>query len=263
MKQYALFGNPVEHSISPKMHNSVFKALNINAVYSKHKLIDPNELKPLFKKLNLHGANITVPHKEVAYTTCNSIQGVAKEIKAVNTIIENDDNLIGYNTDAPGFLMAIEEFLPLKNALILGAGGTARAIACALIHQGLHVSLVNRSKNRLNNFNDIDIQTSTWDTFQVKNFDIIINTTSAGLDDNSLPMPLELLMPTIKNAKCAFDVIYHKATPFLNMCKQKSLTCKDGENMLLYQGVLAFNIFTNGQFDQKTITNIMLQAFTS
>lgn len=261
MKQYSIFGNPVEHSISPKMHNSAFKKFGINAHYSKYKLENTVNLKKIFYELNLDGANITVPHKEVAYESCDKIKGIAQQIKAINTIIKKDNELIGYNTDAPGFIMAIEEFLPLKSALILGAGGTAKAIACALKHEGLQVSVVNRSQKRLESIKDLDIMTYTWDTFRKGSFDIIINTTSAGLNDNLLPLPKKLLLSTIKDIQFAFDVIYHKKTPFLDICTQNNLTCKDGKDMLLYQGVLAFNLFFDNTFNKKEIIHVMQKTF--
>lgn len=263
MKQFAIFGNPVEHSISPLMHNLAFQAFNLNANYSKHKLEDGKALKDLFNTLGLSGANVTVPHKEVAYELCDEIKGVAKKIQAINTIIKQNDKLIGYNTDAPGFIMAIHDFLPLKSALIIGAGGTAKAIACALMQENLHVSLVNRSEARLQSFKNLDISTFTWDNFKPKAFDLVINTTSAGLNDDLLPLPQDLLTPTLQNTKFAFDVIYHKITPFISLCKKNNLTCKDGKDMLLYQGVLAFNLFFENKFNEKSIITSMKQAFIS
>jgi shikimate dehydrogenase len=117
MKQFSLFGNPVEHSISPKLHNAAFKALGIDANYSKTLLENGDELREQFLELRLCGANITVPHKEAAFAMCDDVAGIAREIEAVNTIVKKDTRLIGFNTDAGGFLRAIKEFGEIKNAL--------------------------------------------------------------------------------------------------------------------------------------------------
>lgn len=259
MKHYAVFGNPIKHSISPSMHNAGFKLLQIQANYTKHKLENGQKLRQTFEALNLSGANITVPFKEVAFSQCDEVRGIAKEIKAVNTLIKEEDKLIGYNTDAPGFIKAIEEFFPLKSALIIGAGGTAKAIACALLQKGLHVNVVNRSAKRVEGFKNLPIQTFTWENFTPTSYEIIINTTSAGLNDNALPLPKELLEQSVKKARYAFEVIYNKPTPFFLTCKENNLITKNGLDMLLYQGVLAFELFTSVKADEKLI-RVMRQS---
>lgn len=251
MNLFALFGNPVSHSKSPRMHNCAFRHLGLKDIYTRYKLEDPSKLKEIFLKLQLSGANITVPHKEVAYLQCDEVCKIAKDIKAVNTIIRKNDKLIGYNTDADGFYMSIKDMLPLKNALIIGAGGSAKAISCILKNNNIEVSILNRSKEKLKNFTDF--QTNTWTNFKPKKYELLINTTSAGLNDDELPAPKDIILSLIKSAKFAFDAIYHKQTPFIKLCKQHNLTCKNGEDMLLYQGVLAFELFTDSKINADTI----------
>lgn len=262
MKLFALFGNPVNHSISPRLHNLALKGLHVNAIYTRYLLENGEDLRKKFFDLKLSGANITVPFKEFAFNQCDEIRGIAKEIKAINTIVNKNNQLIGYNTDAPGFIYAIKDFLPLKSALILGAGGTSKAISCALKNEGIMVDIVNRSKKRLDDFKNLGFGLYDWDSYEAKPYDIIINTTSAGLHDNFLPLQENLLLPTLKNTKYAFDVIYHKQTPFLFTCKQNNLTCKDGKSMLLYQGVLALEIFLDNKYNQDDIGRFMKRAFT-
>lgn len=252
-KYYAIIGKPVSHSSSPRMHNSAFEKLKMDSIYTRYLLNDGAELKKKFLSLGLSGANVTVPYKEDAFNQCDEVMGIAKDIKAVNTIILNDKKLIGYNTDAPGFMQSIKEFYPLKSALILGAGGTAKAISLAMKKNGIYVSVVNRSEKRLKAFDAYGFDLFTWDSFTPKSYDIIVNTTSAGLNDDSLPMPKNMLDKLLSNAKFAFDVIYHKDTPFIKMCKDYNVTYKNGKDMLLYQGVLAFELFTGVAQDDSLI----------
>ncbi len=251
MKKFKIFGNPLSHTLSPHMHNSAFKILNIDARYFTCELKDGSKIKEVFLSQNLSGANITVPFKEQVFTQCDEVRGIAKEIKAVNTIINQNGKIIGFNTDAPGFIISIKEFLPIKSALVLGAGGTAKAISCALKDKNIHVEILNRSQKRLKSFNEF--KTYAWENFTPKQYDIIINTTSAGLSDENLPAPKELLTKTLMQANFAYDVIYHKKTPFLNLAHTLNITCKNGKDMLLYQGVLAFELFTNTKANQQTI----------
>jgi shikimate dehydrogenase len=243
------------------MHNTVFKTLGINACYTRTHLADGALLKETFFAKKLNGANVTVPHKEAAFNACDEVRGVAKEIGAVNTLIEENGRLIGYNTDADGFYAAIQSFGSLTNALILGAGGTARALAIILRHHNITPTILNRSENRLHYFQENGFETYTWDNFLAAKYDIIINTTSAGLSDNALPIEESLLMNLLDNAMCAVDVIYGKETPFLSAIKKASLPYKDGSNMLLAQGVLANILFVNGRYSAHEIEPIMQRSF--
>ncbi|MDR3328424.1 MAG: shikimate dehydrogenase [Prevotellaceae bacterium] len=257
MKQFSVFGNPIEHSISPKLHNAAFKALRIDANYSKTLLENGGKLREKFLELRLCGANITVPHKEAAFAMCDDVVGIAREIEAVNTIVQKNARLIGFNTDAGGFLRAIKEFGEIKNALILGAGGTAKAIAFMLKENGVSVDILNRSKERLSFFQEKGFLAFSHEDFRVKKYDIVINTTSAGLKDDALPAPRELINEILKNAKFGFDVIYGRQTPFLHLCEENTLTYKDGLDMLLYQAVLAFNLFFDNAYDEGEIAKAM------
>lgn len=261
MKIFTIFGDPVSHSRSPLMHNSVFKTLGINACYTRTNLADGALLKETFFAKKLNGANVTVPHKEAAFQACDEVRGVAKEIGAVNTLIEENGRLIGYNTDADGFYSAIQSFAPLSNALILGAGGTARALAIVLHHHNITPTILNRSENRLQYFHENGFEAYTWESFKPNSYDIIINTTSAGLSDDSLPIEESILINLLNNARCAVDVIYGKETPFLSAIKKASLPYKDGSNMLLEQGVLANLLFINTNSSAEKIRAIMSETF--
>jgi len=250
---FAIFGNPVEHSKSPQMQNAGFKYLKYNGEYIKHLVEDGKEIKNIFLNNGYKGANITVPHKEFAYANADEVRGLAQKIKAVNTYINEDGKVIAYNTDAPGFLKAIESFGTIKKILLLGAGGTAKAISLALQNSNIDVTVLNRSEGKLKFFKEHNIKCYSWENFQAEKYDLIVNSTSAGLKDENLPCKKEVLEPLLKQAKFAFDCVYGKITPFLALAKENGCEIKDGEDMLLFQGVLAFEYFTNTKADKNLV----------
>ncbi len=251
---YLIFGNPVSHSKSPLMHNYFFKKQNINECYGRFCLENGEEIINKFKKLKIKGANVTVPHKEAAFKLCDEVRGIAKEIGAVNTLVLENDKVIGYNTDAPGFLEAIKEF-SYKNVLIIGAGGTAKALSLVLPE----ADILNRSESRLSYFKVKNKNCFKWDDIVNFNYDLIINTTSAGLNDNNYPAPVEILKKLFSNAKYAVDVIYSKETPFLKLAKDFNLLTKTGLDMLVYQGILAMELFLGKELDKKETAKIYFE----
>ena len=261
MRLFAIFGDPVAHSRSPLMHNHVFKSLGFKGCYTRIHLKDGSRLRETFFELGLSGANITVPHKEAAFQACDEIRGFANKVGVVNTIIEEDGKLIGYNTDADGFIFSIKPFGTIKTVLILGAGGTAKALSERFRDEQMDVTLMNRSEGRLESYKEAGFKTATWETIEIKSYDLIVNTTSAGLDDENLPAPLEILKPLLERSSFAADAIYGKLTPFLKLCKELDLRAKDGADMLLGQGVLANNYFTNGSYELQDIENSMQESF--
>lgn len=250
---FTIYGNPVEHSKSPQMQNAGFRYLNFDGKYTKTYLEDGNNLKDTFLQHNMNGANITVPHKENAFRLADQVRGMATKIGAVNTYIEENGKVIGYNTDASGFMMAISKFQNIKRVLLLGAGGTAKAIAVALIEQNIDVVVLNRSQNRLDFFEELGCEVFHWENFDLSNYDLIVNSTSAGLKDDLYPVSLKLLKLLVQSSKYAFDCIYGKMTPFLKIAQEYGSICKDGEDMLLYQGVIAFELFTGTKADDELI----------
>jgi shikimate dehydrogenase len=257
-KLFALFGNPVSHSKSPLLHNSLFKHLAIGACYTRYLLQDGNLLKEKFLSLGLDGINITVPFKEDAYSACDELDGYAKSIGAVNTIVLRDGKLHGFNTDAPGFIASLEGFLPV-NALILGAGGTARALVFALRSSGVDVVVANRSEGRLEFFRQNGFETTTFDMLDGNNnFELIINTTSAGLSSDELPCEQSKLVELLSKTKFAYDCIYHE-TLFLKMAKELDKKHKNGLDMLICQAFFAFELFIDKEIDKKMI-GVMKEA---
>ena len=243
------------------MHNLSFQGLGVDACYTRHLLEDGTKLKETFFALRLKGVNVTVPHKEHAFNACDVLDPFAKKIGVVNTIVERAGLLYGYNTDAPGFLKAISEFENIKTVLFLGAGGTAQSTSIILRDEGYDVSLLNRSEARLEKYKEEGFETYTFDTFSPKPYDLVINMTSAGLEDENLPAPKELLNTVIPTAKACVDVIYGKETPFLRLAKSHKKPTKDGSDMLLYQGIIAFEHFTQNAYTFEQIEVYMKKAF--
>lgn len=267
MKLFAIFGDPVEHSRSPLMHNSVFKNLKYKACYTRVHLRDGSKLRETFLSLKLAGANITVPHKEEAYKACDEVRGFAKSVGVVNTIVNENGKLIGYNTDADGFMFAIDEFKKkfdktAPSALILGAGGTSRALSEMLTLKNINVTVLNRSENNAEFFKQLGINFYTWEDFKITHkYDLVVNTTSAGLKDEELPAPKKLIEDILNNTSFVADAIYGKMTPFLKLAEKKGITYKDGADMLLGQGVLANELFTNGELKTEDIKTYMSKSF--
>jgi len=250
----------VAHSISPLLHNNTIQNLKLDACYIRTFLENGEDIIRKFNQLKLDGANVTVPHKENAYLLCDEARGISKDIGAVNTLVKEEEKIIGYNTDAPGFFEAIKSFKNVKSALILGAGGTAKAIAFILRKNGIVPIILNRSSERLIFFKENNFKSFSWDDFTKERYDLVINTTSAGLKDENLPLEKNLLNNIMQSSNYAFDVIYGKSTPFIKLAHNNKLLSKDGSQMLINQAVFAFNLFYQNKFNPKVIESYMKKA---
>ncbi|MDA3051782.1 shikimate dehydrogenase [Campylobacter sp. JMF_02 ED1] len=258
MHKFAVFGNPISHSISPLMHNLAIKELGLDAFYGRVLLKTATDLKQKFLNLGLNGANITVPFKLEAHRISDELSEAAREIGSVNTLVRKNSKFYGYNTDAPGFYEAIREFGSLKRVLVLGAGGTTRAIGYILAKNGVKFDILNRSEKEPENFKCENFY--TYENFKFQSYDLVVNSTSAGLKDDFLPAPAEILDAVFKEAKFAFDAIYGKITPFLDLASTHGVRTKDGREMLINQGALAFNLFYDNKFDTAQIAEFMARA---
>ncbi|WP_104697866.1 MULTISPECIES: shikimate dehydrogenase [unclassified Helicobacter] len=249
-KQFCVFGNPIHHSLSPMMHNYAFDCLkndlNFRGSYGRFLLQDSSKLAQTFFDLRLDGANITLPFKEEAFRQSDRVEGIAEKIQAVNTWVLRDKKIYGYNTDAMGFYETIKDFC-FQNALILGAGGSAKAIAFILQEKGIEPTILNRSKDRIG---DLEQHFDCYipQTLKMKSYDLVINATASSLQ-NILPFDKNLIQEILKSAKYAYDLAYMQTTPFLELARQFA-PVQNGKNMLIAQGVLAFEIFCNKSFPQ-------------
>ena len=247
MKKYLVIGNPINHSLSPKLHNHWLKENNINAVYDKKKL-DENDLKNIIldvKKQKINGINVTVPFKKSVISFLDELSTEAKDTKSVNTIYFQNGKLIGHNTDIEGFKLAIKASkfdVSGKKIFILGAGGVVPSIIFALRKMGaLEITISNRTKNKAEIIKTLfdDLAIVNWG--EVPHFDMVINATSLGLNNND---ELNLDFSKIEKEKFFYDVIYNpKETSFLKKAKAKGNKIENGKKMFIYQAAASFNIW--------------------
>tara|TARA_B100000029_G_C17428871_1_gene907123 strand:+ start:260 stop:1048 length:789 start_codon:yes stop_codon:yes gene_type:complete len=246
VKKYLVIGNPVEHSLSPKLHNYWIRENNIYAVYDKKKLQEI-ELKNIVfdvKEGKLSGVNVTIPFKKAIIPFLDELTAEANKTQSVNTIYYQDGKTIGHNTDIAGFDLAIKYAkydLTNKKVFLLGAGGVAPSIIYSLKKMNISkIMLSNRTKEnaeRLKNlFKDIEIV----DWGQTVDFDMIINATSIGLKEED---KIELDYSNIKN-KFFYDVIYNPSESyFLKKAKTFGNRAENGKMMFIYQAHQAFSIW--------------------
>ena len=246
-------------------------------MYGRFCLDSGEDLKNTFFRLNLSGANITVPFKEHALYQADELDSLAQEIGALNTLVlESSGKLKGYNTDASGFVESIRDFMPnpdfapntAKSALVLGAGGSAKAVACILTKYGLEVQVANRSDSKRDFYASRGIEYCLFSELEERDFDIVINATSASLQ-GELPLPKNLLSKIFARARLAYDLMYGKnLTPFLALAKDCHIDYKDGKDMLLWQAAKALVLFISAQnpsnpYQENQIYALMSQAINS
>lgn len=245
-----LFGYPVEHTLSPAMHNAAFEAMGLDYCYVPF-LVHPEYLEDAVKAiraLGLSGVNVTVPHKEKVLLFLDEIHEEASFIGAVNTIVNSDGKLTGYNTDGRGFIQSLLEndiSIEAKNILIIGAGGASRAISYYLSQKTQTLSLYDIDKEKLeklvqdlkkirNNVSRLD------DISNIEKYQIIINATPLGLKEKD-PLPFNVSL--LKKEQTVCDLIY-KQTRLLEEASKKGCVTLNGLGMLLWQGVFAFELWT-------------------
>jgi len=268
-KVLGLLGYPVEHSLSPAMHNAAFKHLGLDCCYLTFP-VKPELLKDAVKAvkaLNLAGANVTMPHKENIIPLLDQVDADASFIGAVNTIVNSNGKLMGYNTDGRGFMRSLSEAqisVDRKNVLILGAGGASRAIGFYLAKKASALfiydidrkkagKLIRDLKKIKGNVSFFSYQRSAISS-QLDDIDIIINATPLGLKKGDpLPVDINLLKP--RHVIC--DLIY-KNTPLLQKASMKGCRTLNGLGMLLWQGVFAFELWTG----KKPPVEVMRKALT-
>ena len=258
MNKYLVIGNPIDHSLSPKLHNYWIKKNNLKAVYDKKEL-NSDDLKDLIEKVrekNISGINVTVPFKKEIIPHLDRLTLDAEATQSVNTIIlTNDGKIVGHNTDINGFENAIKDTkynLLGKKVLVLGSGGVAPSIIFALYKMKVSsVTLTNRTRSKaeyLQNFyNGIVVEENSQnkikvvDWGEVPEFDMVINATSVGLNNGD---NLDLDFSKTGKNKFFYDVIYNpKETNFLKMGNNLGSKTENGKKMFIFQAAEAFKIW--------------------
>ena len=247
MKKFLVIGNPIDHSLSPKLHNYWIKKNKINAIYEKQKLENSDLEKLLFqvKEKKIYGINVTVPFKNSIIPFLDELTLGAKATKSVNTIYLENNKIIGHNTDIGGFETSIYRSnvdLANKKILILGAGGVVPSIIYALTKMKVsEITLSNRTQEKAENLKKHfkDIKIIKWG--DIIDFDMIINATTLGLKEKD---KINLNFPTSCKNKLFYDVIYNpKETIFLKKGKNLGNNIINGKLMFIYQALLAFDIW--------------------
>ena len=247
IKKYLIIGNPVSHSLSPKIHNYWFNQNKVNSVYEKKELVE-KELPDIIQNIRdgkISGINVTVPFKQKIIPFLDKLSKLSKETQSVNTVYLKNNKVIGDNTDVYGFDKSIKKKgieLKDKTALILGAGGVVPSIICAL--EGLllkKIYLTNRTIKKAEQLQEKYPKLEIIKWGELVNFDIIINATSVGL---KVEDKIDLDLKKISEKKFFFDTIYNPPTTnFLNEAKINGHLTMNGKLMLIYQAQKAFEIW--------------------
>ena len=248
-KKFLVIGNPIEHSLSPKLHNYWIKKNNLEASYDK-KLLEQDGIQQLIFDLReekIHGLNITVPFKKAVIPFLDILSDEARSSQSVNTIYKVKDKIIGDNTDIEGFKIGLErtnQIIKNKEALILGAGGVVPSIIIALKKMKISkINLSNRTKSKALEIKKLFPEIDIIEWGKVSNFDIIINATSIGLNYKD---EISIDYKNISQDKFFYDVIYNpKETNFLKKAKEFGAHTENGKMMFIYQAQKAFFIWHN------------------
>ena len=249
MRKYLVIGNPITHSLSPKLHNHWIKENNIDAFYDK-KQLNESDIEGVVGDMRngkIDGINVTVPFKKSVIPFLDQLTPLAAEVQAVNTIFKKNNKIIGDNTDIGGFEKGLEHInygVKNKKIFILGAGGVAPSIILALKRLGAaKITLSNRTKEKAENLKKIysDLEIIVWG--QNTDFDMIINATSLGLKNDD---QIKLNFSNSKPNKLFYDVIYNpNKTNFLLEGEKLGNKIENGKMMFIYQAQLAFKIWHN------------------
>ena len=247
MKKYLVIGNPIEHSLSPKLHGYWIKKNNIDAIYEKQKLSE-NEIKGLIlevKEKKLNGINVTVPFKKTVIPYLDQLSLEAESTQSVNTIYLNDNIVVGHNTDISGFELGIKnlKFEPKdKKIFILGAGGVVPSIIFALNKMKVsEITISNRTKDKAEDLKNLFKNLKVVDWGHIPKFDMIINATSVGLNKED---QINLDFSKVGKNKFFYDVIYNpKETNFLKIGKKTGNEIENGKLMFIYQAFSAFKVW--------------------
>ena len=247
MKKYLVIGNPIEHSLSPKLHNYWIKNNNINAIYEKKK-INEDKIESLIlevKEKKLNGINVTVPFKKTVIPYLDRLSLEAKNTQSVNTIYLDNNKIVGHNTDISGFELGIKNSkfeATGKKIFILGAGGVVPSIIFALSKMKVSsITISNRTNDRAESLKNFFKNLKVVDWGVIPEFDMIINATSVGLNKDD---QINLDLSKVGKNKFFYDVIYNpKETNFLKIGKKMGNETENGKLMFIYQAFTAFKVW--------------------
>ncbi|MCP8967197.1 shikimate dehydrogenase [Ectobacillus ponti] len=273
-KLYGVIGNPIGHSLSPLMHNDALSHLGIDAHYHAFRIKEEqleNAVKG-FRAIEISGFNVTTPHKVDVMRYLDEVDELAGQIGAVNTVVNRNGALVGYNTDGIGYIRSLQsiskEPLQEKRILLLGAGGASRAIFFSLAALGVReADIANRTASRAQELIDacryeIASKAITMEQAEAQQheYDIIINTTTVGMSPHVADTPLPIR--SLKRGAIVSDIIYNPfETRLLREAREAGAIVQNGVDMFVYQGALAFEYWTGqwpdvGRMKQTVITKL-------
>jgi shikimate dehydrogenase len=278
-KLCGIIGDPIEHTMSPAMHNAAFKKSGLNYLYLpfRVKSEDLGEAIDGVRALNIRGLNVTIPHKVSVIPFLDKLDSLVDGIGAVNTIVNDEGVLMGYNTDATGFLRTLIEggIEPRgKNVVILGAGGASRAISFILAERGASLVILNRLleldwaeelASRISEFFGKQVEALELDEKNLakvlEKADIVVNATSVGMSPkiDETPLPSKLLKPDL----VVYDIVYNPAkTRLLREAEAAGARTLSGLNMLVWQGALAFEKWTGREAPVEAMRAEVIKGLT-
>ncbi len=245
---YCVLGDPISHSLSPVMHNSAFTHMGYNGVYLAFNVKDKNLASAIsgIKALGIKGVSVTIPHKVEVMKFLDNIDEKALKIGAVNTIVNKDGKLFGYNTDCLGATNALLEKTAIKDkdVVILGSGGAARAIGFGIVSEGGRLTILGVLKDEGENLAK-DLGVDYYHLSEFKNIDcqILINATPVGMTPNTKAMPVQ--KEDLKKDMVVMDIVYNPIkTSLLKESEGIGCITADGASMFVYQGAAQFEMWT-------------------
>jgi shikimate dehydrogenase len=243
---YGILGRPVAHSLSPAMHNAAFRELSLNAVYVAFPVADLIQAVAGLRGLQIQGASVTIPLKEEIIPLLDELDPQAAKMGAVNTVVNRDGRLMGYNTDWLGALRALEEKTDLagKRVLILGAGGASRAIAFGIMEKGGQVAITDVDRDRaLALSRQIWVEVVAPDYLSQYPADILINATPVGMEPKTGDIPID--PDLLGRFQVVMDIIYKPLeTRLFKEAKSRGCQVIDGLRMLIHQATEQFTLWT-------------------
>ena len=273
----AVVANPIKHSISPFIHNTAFEATNTNGVYLAWEVkgTDLAETVANIRRYQMFGINLSMPYKEQVIPYLDELSEEARLIGAVNTVVNREGTLIGYNTDGKGFFKSLPSFkISGKRMVLLGAGGAAKAILAQAILDGVsQVSVFVRSASmgktkpyleKLQHETGFRVELFALEDVQelqekIEQADLLVNATSVGMDGTSQQIPTSIVLP---EKLLVADVIYQPfETPFLKWARSQGNHAVNGLGMLLYQAAEAFQLWTGKEMPTDQIWELLTQKY--
>ena len=273
----AVVANPIKHSISPFIHNRAFEATHTNGVYLAWEIegTDLAETVANIRRYQMFGINLSMPYKEQVIPYLDQLSEEARLIGAVNTVVNREGTLIGYNTDGKGFFKSLPSFkISRKRLVLLGAGGAAKAILAQAILDGVsQISVFVRSSSmgktrpyleKIQNTTGFRVDLFALEDVQdlqdsITQADLLVNATSVGMDGSSQPIPTSIILP---EKLLVADVIYQPfETPFLKWARNQGNQSINGLGMLLYQAAEAFELWTDKEMPTDQIWELLKQKY--